>query len=196
MNEHWREGNERQDPEQQTIMKIILIGIQGAGKSTQGNILSEKLGIPYLSTGHIFRNLAREHTRLGKQIKLIMNAGLLISDKKTLNIVSDYLKRSEYKKGYIMDGFPRTLNQAEQFKNGIDKAVYLKISDKEALWRISGREEEREDETLLAIRKRIDLFHKFTEPVIEYYRKKGQLVEIDGEKPIEQINQEILDNLK
>ena len=196
MNEHWREGNERQDPEQQTIMKIILIGIQGAGKSTQGNILSEKLGIPYLSTGHIFRNLAREHTRLGKQIKLIMNAGLLISDKKTLNIVSDYLKRSEYKKGYIMDGFPRTLNQAEQFINGIDKAVYLKISDKEALWRISGREEEREDETLLAIRKRIDLFHKFTEPVIEYYRKKGQLVEIDGEKPIEQINQEILDNLK
>ena len=177
-------------------MKIILIGIQGAGKSTQGNILSEKLGIPYLSTGHIFRNLAREHTRLGKQIKLIMNAGLLISDKKTLNIVSDYLKRSEYKKGYIMDGFPRTLNQAEQFINGIDKAVYLKISDKEALWRISGREEEREDETLLAIRKRIDLFHKFTEPVIEYYRKKGQLVEIDGEKPIEQINQEILDNLK
>lgn len=173
-------------------MKIILIGIQGSGKSTQGNILSEEFGVPYLSTGHIFRNIAKEHTPLGRQIKLVMNAGLLISDKKTIKIVSDYLSRPEYEKGYIMDGFPRTLNQAEEFSNGIDYVIYLKISDKEALWRISGREEEREDETLLAIRKRIDLFHKFTEPVIEYYRQKGVLVELDGEKPIEEISRDIL----
>ncbi len=176
-------------------MKLILIGIQGSGKSTQGNILSEKLGIPYLSTGHIFRNLAKEHTTLGRQIKLVMNAGLLISDKKTNKIVSEYLSRPEYDKGYIMDGYPRTLVQAKEFKNGIDKVVYLKISDKEALWRISGREAEREDETLIAIRKRIDLFHKFTEPVIEYYKEKGKLVEIDGEQPVEEISKEILKNI-
>src|SRR5687767_3729936 len=101
-------------------MKIILIGIQGAGKSTQGNLLSEKLNLPYLSTGHIFRHLAREHTSLGRQIKVVMNAGLLISDEKTLKIVSAYLSRPEYKKGYILDGFPRTLPQAKAFKNGID----------------------------------------------------------------------------
>lgn len=177
-------------------MKLILIGIQGSGKSTQGNILSEKLGIPYLSTGHIFRNLAKEHTTLGRQIKLVMNAGLLISDKKTNKIVSEYLSRPEYDKGYIMDGYPRTLVQAKEFKNGIDKVVYLKISDKEALWRISGREAEREDETLIAIRKRIDLFHKFTEPVIEYYKEKGKLVEIDGEQPVEEISKEILSAIK
>ncbi|MBP9716607.1 MAG: nucleoside monophosphate kinase [Candidatus Levybacteria bacterium] len=177
-------------------MKIILIGIQGSGKSTQGNILSEKLGIPYLSTGHIFRDLAKEHSTLGRQIKLVMNAGLLISDKKTNQIVSDYLSRPEYEKGYIMDGYPRTLVQAKSFKNGIDKVIYLKISDKEALWRISGREAEREDETLLAIRKRIDLFHKFTEPVIEYYREKGKTVEVNGEQSVEEITKEILKSLK
>lgn len=177
-------------------MKIILIGIQGSGKSTQGNILSEKLDIPYLSTGHIFRNLAKEKTPLGRQIKLVMNAGLLISDRRTIKIVSDYLRRPDYEKGYIMDGFPRTLNQAEKFENGIDKVVYLRITDKEALWRISGRNEEREDDTLLAIRKRIDLFHKFTEPVIEYYRSKGKLVEIDGEKSVEEISKEILSHVK
>jgi adenylate kinase len=177
-------------------MKLILIGIQGSGKSTQGNNLSEKLGIPYLSTGHIFRNLAKEHSPLGRQIKLVMNAGLLISDKKTNKIVSDYLSRSEYEKGYIMDGYPRTLVQAKSFKNGIDKVIYLKISDKEALWRISGREAEREDETLIAIRKRIDLFHKFTEPVIEYYREKGQLIEIDGEQSVEDITKEILRSIQ
>lgn len=176
-------------------MKLILIGIQGSGKSTQGNILSEKLGVPYLSTGHIFRNIAKEHTTLGRQIKLVMNAGLLISDKKTNKIVSEYLSRPEYEKGYIMDGYPRTPTQAKEFKNGIDKVIYLKISDKEALWRISGREAEREDETLIAIRKRIDLFHKFTEPVIEYYREKGKLVEVDGEQSVEDITKEILKNI-
>lgn len=178
-------------------MKLILIGIQGAGKSTQGNLLSKKLDIPYLSTGHIFRQMAKEHTPLGRQIKVVMNAGLLISDAKTLRIVSEYLSRPEYQKGYILDGFPRTTVQAKAFKNGIDKVIYLKISDKEALWRISGRTNEvREDETLLAIRKRIDLFHKFTEPVLDYYRKKGVLVEIDGEQSIENIFKEILKKIK
>lgn len=178
-------------------MKIVLIGIQGAGKSTQGNLLSEKLGVPYLSTGHIFRDLAKEHTPLGRQIKLVMNVGLLISDAKTLKIVSEYLSRPEYKNGYIIDGFPRTLVQAKAFKNGIDHVIYLKISDKEALWRISGRADEvREDETLLAIRKRIESFHKFTEPVIEFYRKKGELIEVDGEQSIEEIHKEITHKIR
>jgi adenylate kinase len=178
-------------------MKIILIGIQGAGKSTQGNLLSKKLGVPYLSTGHIFRQLAKEHTPLGKQIKVVMNAGLLISDARTLKIVSEYLARPEYQEGYILDGFPRTLVQAKAFQNGIDKVVYLKISDKEALWRIAGRNDTaREDETLMAVRKRIESFHKFTEPVLDYYREKRKLAEVDGEQPIEKIHAEIMKKLK
>ncbi|OGH17885.1 MAG: hypothetical protein A3C22_03425 [Candidatus Levybacteria bacterium RIFCSPHIGHO2_02_FULL_37_10] len=181
-------------------MKIILIGIQGAGKSTQGNLLSEKLKIPYLSTGHIFRNLAKEKTALGRYIKEIMNAGYLIPDEKTVEIVSKYLKKPEYKNGYILDGFPRTLEQVKSFENEVDKVAYIKVSDKEALWRLSYRngenDEAREDETLTAIRRRIELFHKLTEPVLGYYREKRILIEIDGEKPIEEIHKEISGKIK
>jgi adenylate kinase len=181
-------------------MKIIIIGIQGAGKSTQGNLLSKKLNIPYLSTGHIFRELAKEHTPLGLYIKETMNAGFLISDEKTLEIVTEYLSREEYAKGYILDGFPRTIKQAEAFANGVSAVVYLKVSDKEALWRLSYREgdsvEAREDETLTAVRKRIELFHTFTEPVLEFYRKKNVLHEINGEQDIENIHNEIMQKLE
>lgn len=178
-------------------MKIILIGIQGAGKSTQGNLLSDKLKVPYLSTGHIFRNLAKEKTKLGRYIKEVMNAGYLIPDKKTMDIVNEYLGRSEYVKGYILDGFPRTLAQAKAFKNGVDHVIYLEVSDKEALWRLSYRNgEAREDETLKAVLKRIELFHKFTKPVLDYYHKKGVLMTINGEKSIEEIHHEIMDKIK
>ena len=80
-------------------MRIILIGIQGAGKSTQGNILSKKLGIPYLSTGHIFREMAKEKTKIGRYLKEVMVSGALVPDKTTLEIVSEYRQRPEYKKG-------------------------------------------------------------------------------------------------
>ena len=176
-------------------MKIILIGIQGSGKSTQGNLLSEKLDIPYLSAGHIFRLLSKQKTPLGHQIKVVMNAGFLIPDEKTLKIVEEYLQKPEYKKGFILDGFPRTLIQAQKFKIKLDKAIYIKISDKEALWRISGREEIREDETLMAIRKRIEMFHKFTEPVLDYYKNNGILLEVDGERSVIAINEDIFSKI-
>ncbi len=174
-------------------MKIVLIGIQGAGKSTQGNLLSEKLKIPYLSTGHIFRELSKEKTKLGRYVKEVMNAGYLIPDRKTVSIVAEYLKRPEYKNGYIIDGFPRTLNQVKFFKNGADKVVYLKVSDEEALKRLSFRNGEgREDENPKAVAKRIESFHKFTEPVLDYYGGKGMLIEVDGEKAIKDIYSGIL----
>lgn len=178
-------------------MKLILIGIQGSGKSTQGNLLKEELNIPYLSTGHIFREMSKEKTSLGRYIKEIMNAGFLIPDDKTVEIVSEYLKKPEYTKGYIMDGFPRTLEQVKLFENGVDKVILLKVSDREALWRLSYRNgDDRQDETLAAIRKRIELFNTLTKPVLDYYQKKGILVEIDGEKPIEDIRKEILEKIK
>jgi len=181
-------------------MRVVLIGIQGAGKSTQGNLLSEKLKVPYLSTGHIFRVLASEKTSLGRYIKEVMNAGYLIPDKKTIRIVNDYLARSEYKDGYIIDGFPRTIDQAKAFKEDIDHVIYLDVSDKEALWRLSYRNgengEKREDDTLGGIRKRIELFHKFTKPVLDFYRKKNRLGEVNGEQSIEDIHKEIMHKIK
>lgn len=178
-------------------MKYIIIGIQGAGKSTQGNLLGKKLRIPYLSTGHIFRVMAKEHTPIGRYIKEVINAGYLMPDSKTLKIVTEYLQRLEYQKGFIMDGFPRTLNQAEKFENDITKVIYLRVSDKEALWRLSMRddENEREDDTLKAVLKRIDLFHKVTEPVLGFYKNQGKLIAIDGEQTIDAIHKEILHKL-
>lgn len=176
-------------------MKLVLIGIQGSGKSTQGNILSHLFRIPYLSTGHIFREIAKEKTSLGRYMKETINAGILVPDDKTIEIVNTYLSRPEYARGYILDGFPRTLKQAHEFSNSVDKVIYLKIPDKEALWRLMNRHQDRADETLPALRKRIELFHKFTEPVIEYYQQQGKLIELDGTKAIHHVNKEILENL-
>ncbi len=177
-------------------MKIILMGIQGCGKSTQGNLLSKRFGIAYLSTGHIFRDIAREKTKWGRYVKETLNAGYLIPDQKTVPIVEAYLQRKDYKKGYILDGFPRTLNQAKKFKEKIDRVFYIKVTDKEALWRLAYRNDViREDDTIKAIRKRIEIFHKFTKPVVAFYKRKGILVDVNGEKKIKEVNQQILRRL-
>ncbi|KKR76921.1 MAG: Adenylate kinase [Candidatus Levybacteria bacterium GW2011_GWA2_40_8] len=178
-------------------MKVVIIGIQGAGKSTQGNLLSEKIGVPYLSTGHIFRQIAKEKTALGRKVKEIMTAGFLQPDDLTVQVVESYLKRPEYAKGYIIDGFPRTLDQVKTFKNHVDKVIYLDISDQEALRRLQFQNADgsRPDATAEAIKKRVELFHEVTEPVIHYYRERGLLLDIDGEKTIEEIHKEILEKL-
>lgn len=177
-------------------MRIILIGIQGAGKSTQGNLLAEKFQVPYLSSGHIFREMAKEKTKLGRWLKETLNSGALVPDTTTLEIVLTYLEKPEYINGYILDGFPRTVPQAEAFNGAVDKVVYLKVSDREALWRISGRDDVREDETLRAIRKRIALFHELTEPVVQYYRSQSKLIEIDGEQSVEDVFASIVKELE
>lgn len=176
-------------------MKLVLIGIQGAGKSTQGNLLSQQLKIPYLSTGHIFREIAKETTPLGKNVKLLMTSGKLIPDDQVIEIVNSYLSKPAYKKGYILDGFPRTLTQAKKFSNNVDRVIEVNIPDKEALWRLAYRKEIRDDDTIEAIRKRIELFKKYTRPVLEYYKKQGKLITTDGTQPIKEVNEDILKSL-
>jgi adenylate kinase len=172
-------------------MKIVLLGIQGAGKSTQGNLLSQQLKLPYLSTGHIFRELAKGKDTTARYIKETINAGGLVSDEKTIEIVTRYLEKKEYQAGYILDGFPRTLLQAEKFK-GITKVFHFYISDKEALWRLAERTEVRDDNSVAAIKKRIRTFHTTTKLVLNYYQEQKKLVTIDASKTIEEVNMEVL----
>ena len=178
-------------------MKLILVGIQGSGKSTQGNLLSKQLKVPYLSTGHIFREIAKKKDKLGSYIKLIMNTGLLVPDAKTIEIVNSYISKPEYKNGYILDGFPRTLEQAKHFRNNVDKVILLEMSHQEALWRLSHRVsvENRDDDTLAALRKRIELFDSTIKPIIKFYEKEGKLITVEAKKSIKEINKEILNSL-
>ncbi|HCR80904.1 MAG: Adenylate kinase [Candidatus Pacebacteria bacterium GW2011_GWB1_47_8] len=173
-------------------MKIVLVGIQGAGKSTQGNMMSEKLGVPYLSSGHIFREMTKEKTKLGRWLKETLNSGALVPDDTAVEIVMEYLSKPEYQNGYILDGFPRTKAQAEVLDGVIDMVFLIDVSDKEALWRISGRVSDREDETLQAIRKRIALFHELTSEVLDFYDKESKLVKINGEQTVEEVFAEIM----
>lgn len=179
-------------------MKLVLVGIQGAGKSTQGNMLSAELGIPYLSSGHVFRQMAKEKTQLGRWLKETLNSGALVPDDTTLEVILTYLEKPEYEKGYILDGFPRTLVQAKAFDaaGGADKVIYLDVSDKEALWRISGRVSDRDDETVQAIRKRIELFHSETEPVIEFYKDQGKAIRVNGELDVDTVFADVMRHLK
>lgn len=177
-------------------MKLVLIGIPGSGKSTQGNLLSHQLKIPYLSTGHIFREIAKEKSAIGLYVKEILRSGLLMPDDKTIPIVENYLKGEEYKNGYIIDGFPRTTNQAKKFRNNVDKVIYLEIGDKDALWRLAHRNSNlRTDDTVEAIKKRIEIFHRVTQPVINHYKKENKLVVVDGLKSVKEVNGEILKSI-
>ena len=176
-------------------MNIILLGIQGAGKSTQGNLLSKQLKIPYLSTGHIFRDIAQEKTPLGRMVKELVNSGVLIPDDKTITVVNHYLARAEYKNGFILDGFPRTIVQARSCTFPITKVIYLELDEKESLWRLVMRKEARDDNTVQAVHKRIEQFHAHTAPVLEFFGAKNLLATVDAKLSVKKVNDEILKSL-
>lgn len=176
-------------------MNIIFLGLQGAGKSTQGNLLSEELKIPYLSTGHIFRQIAKEKTNLGRTVKELVNSGNLVPDHITIQIVNEYLVRPEYRNGFILDGFPRTLAQAKECTFKIDKVIYLELDAKEALWRIVMRHEDRNDNTVQAVQHRLDLFYHHTNPVLDYFNKQMIVSKVDASLSIKEVNSEVLKSL-
>lgn len=181
-------------------MNILIYGIQGSGKSTQGKLLSQRLHLPYLSTGHISRELSHKSTREGRYIKETLAAGILVPDDIIIPIVEEYLKKPEYKNGWILDGFPRNIIQVKKFTTKIDVVIYITISDKEALWRLSFRTDPqgniREDETLKGIRQRIHLYHLVTEPAIEHYRKQDLVIDINGERKVEEISNDIMSKIR
>lgn len=204
-------------------MKIVMLGAPGAGKGTQAIKISEKYGLPHISTGDIFRYNIRNNTELGLKAKEYMDKGELVPDELTVSILLDRVGKEDCAKGYILDGYPRTIPQAEVLeealkKNGtnIDFAVNVVVPDENIVERMSGRractncgetyhlvykktkEEgtcdrcgsglvQRDDDKPETVKSRLDIYHKQTEPLEEFYKNRGVYKEVDGTKPMEEV---------
>lgn len=197
-------------------MKIVMLGIMGAGKGTQAKNLSGYLKVPHISTGEIFRIAVEEKTELGLKAQEIMKKGEYVPDDIVTGIVKQRISRDDVDNGYILDGFPRTINQAEELSkiDDLDHVFYITIPDEEVLRRLMGRRScevcnaqynihldesgptckkcggkiiMREDDNEETIKIRLKNYLDQTEPLIDYYRKKNILDEIDGNRSIEEV---------
>ena len=209
------------------MMNLIMLGAPGAGKGTQAAILNQKLGIPTISTGNILRAAVKDGTPIGLKAKDYMDHGHLVPDEVIIGIINERLQAEDCKKGYILDGVPRTIAQAEALdKAGIvfDAVINLEISDEEILQRMSGRRVcekcgasyhvvaippkvegvcdacggtlvQRADDAPKTVASRLEVYHRETEPLKEYYAKKGNLKEIFNQATVEGTTQKILEAL-
>lgn len=175
-------------------MKIILFGPPGAGKGTQAKKIETSYNIPQLSTGDMFRAAIKNQTPLGKKVKTILDEGRLVPDETVVDLVAEALEKPEYANGYILDGFPRTVPQAEAFdrlleKQGtsLDAFLMLKVAEAELVNRILNRGEGRTDDNPEKVKVRLDVYNRETAPVLDYYDKKGLVSYIDGQGTIDEI---------
>src|SRR5919204_1223871 len=180
-------------------MNLIIFGAPGAGKGTQSAFLTEAYHIPQISTGDILRAQRRAGTPLADQVKGYMDRGELVPDDLMIEIVKHRLEQPDAKRGFILDGFPRTVAQAQaldkmldQLQRRIDAVIYLRVSRQALMDRLSHRASvERTDDTPEVIANRIDVFLKYTAPLIDYYQAQGKLENVDGQQPIDTVRADI-----
>jgi len=212
-------------------MRIVMFGAPGVGKGTQAKLLAEKLSIPHISTGDILRSSIKNETPLGLKAKSIVESGGLVPDDLMAGLIKDVLSQKECDKGFILDGYPRTLAQAKLlddiFNNLIkDEEHYIAImvDDELIIKRLSNRLAckecgtiftlnevkdktncpkcgaagslyKRKDDEEEVIRNRLNVFHAQTRPVLDYYSKKGKMIFVDGDKPVQEVAKSVLERI-
>lgn len=204
-------------------MKIIMLGAPGAGKGTQAKQIADKYAIPHISTGDIFRANLKAGTELGKKAKEYMDQGLLVPDELTCDLVMDRISQDDCKNGFVLDGFPRTIPQAEaldaalsKINEKMDYAIDVDVPDENIVNRMSGRRAclncgatyhivsiptkvegicdrcgsqvvLRDDDQPETVKKRLDVYHEQTQPLIDYYKEQNILKTVDGTQPMEDV---------
>ena len=181
-------------------MNLLVLGPQGAGKGTQAKRISAEYGIPHVSTGDMFRAAVTVGTELGRRVEPILASGDLVPDDLTVALIRERLSQHDARDGFVLDGFPRNLAQAEaldgmlaEIGRGLDAVLFFDLSDGLAVERIRGRalDEGREDDSPEAIARRLAIYHEQTEPVVERYRATGKLVPLHAARSIEEVSAEI-----
>ena len=176
-------------------MRIILFGPPGCGKGTQATFISESLSIPHLSTGDMLRSAVSSGSEIGLKAKTIMESGGLVSDKIVLSIVEQRIAKDDCKKGFILDGFPRTVNQAEKLdlllstNNKLDFVLRIKVDEEEIIKRLIDRA--REDDKPDIIKNRFKTYNSETEPLIPFYEERKILFNINGMQKIKEVSEDI-----
>ena len=212
-------------------MKIIMLGAPGAGKGTQAKKIAEKYQIPHISTGDIFRANSKGGTELGMKAKTFMDQGMLVPDEITIGMLMDRIGQEDCINGYVLDGFPRTIPQAESLTKAlaergekVDYAINVDVPDENIINRMSGRRaclgcgatyhitfnppvkegicdtcgQElvlRDDDKPETVKKRLDVYHQQTQPLIDYYKNAEVLAEVDGTQPMDAVFQGIVEIL-
>src|SRR5262249_31613848 len=184
----------------EVALNVLLLGPQGAGKGTQAKRISAEYGIPHIATGDMLRAAIAEQTELGRKVEPLVNAGELVSDELMIELIRERLAREDTDDGFTLDGFPRTIAQAEaldamftEIGRSFSIVFALQIPDEVAFERLRRRAEVegRADDTDDAIRRRLDSYHRETEPLIEYYRARNKLVPIHGDRSENEVFAEI-----
>jgi len=188
-------------------MRLVLLGPPGAGKGTQASRIAKRFGIPQLSTGDMLREAATAGTPLGLRAKHIMNRGELVPDEVVIAVVADRIDHADAANGFVLDGFPRTVPQAEALDReltargiGLDAVLELEVNEDVLLVRIRGRAKEaanrgqsvRRDDNPEVFKTRLQAYRAQTAPVAEYYRSQGLLKIVDGLQPIDVVTEELM----
>ena len=181
-------------------MKILLLGPQGSGKGTQAKRISAEYGIPHIATGDMLRTAIAAGTPLGRQVGPILERGELVPDDLMIELIRERLEEPDAAYGFVLDGFPRTTPQADaldavlrEIGRELTVVFALQVSDEICIERLlkRSREEGRPDDTPEAIRTRLELYHRETEPLVEYYRSRGNVVGIHGHRSENEVFAEI-----